>query len=106
MEFNLSPGDRVKLRLALEELEGIVLESSDSSIVLLKLESGYNIGIPKENILASRIIKKYQTPPPSASFQIPHKNSLPNIGLIITGGTIASKLDTKTMPKAAVFDIF
>src|SRR3989338_1080746 len=96
MEFNLSPGDRVKLRLALEELEGTVLESADSSIILLKLESGYNIGVLKENILASRIIQKYQTPQPSESSQIPHKNGLPNIGLIITGGTIASKLDTKT----------
>ena len=96
MEFNLSPGDRVKLRLALEELEGTVLESADSSIILLKLESGYNIGVLKENILASRIIQKYQTPQPSESSQIPHKNGLPNIGLIITGGTIASKLDPKT----------
>ena len=52
-------GDKVRLRLAKEEIDGTFLESSDSSIVLLKLDSGYNIGIAKENILAGRILEKY-----------------------------------------------
>ena len=59
VELNFVPGDNVRLRLAKKEVEGIVLESSDSSVLLLKLNSGYNIGIPKENILAGRALKKF-----------------------------------------------
>ncbi len=94
MEVNFEPGDYVKLRLALNEIEGRVLESPDGSIVLLKLNSGYNIGINKENILSSRVLRKFQEE--KEEFELPRTKGLPSIGLIITGGTIASKLDPKT----------
>src|SRR3990167_7537514 len=95
MEFNFQSGDSVRLRLAKNVLDGIILESSDSSVVLLKLSSGYNIGIPKENILAGRVLKKFKSE--TKELEIPEKNpSLKTIGLIVTGGTIASKLDAKT----------
>ena len=60
-ELNFNPGDEVRLRLALEEIDGSVLESPDNGIILLKLKSGYNIGIPKENILAGRALKKFKS---------------------------------------------
>ncbi len=94
-ELNFHPGDRVRLRLALEELDGVVLESSDAGVLLLKLDSGYNIGIPKENILAGRVLKRFNEE--KGKFPLPEqKKDLKSIGLIITGGTIASKLDPKT----------
>ena len=103
METKFNPGDEVRLRLAHEERDGRVLETGESGIVLLKLESGYNIGIPKENILASRILKKYNESDDSVNggvkdgFKLPEQDkNKKNIGLIITGGTIASKLDSKT----------
>lgn len=119
VEFHAQPGDLVKLRLAQEEKEGTVLMSPDSSLILLKLPSGYNIGIPKENILACKTMKKYAPLETSRilserdlildSAQEPgfrvldktapaavQKEGKPAIGLIVTGGTIASKLDPKT----------
>jgi len=93
-ELNFNAGDYVKLRLALEEREGRILESSDSSIILLKLNSGYNIGIPRENILDSKIIKKFKDE--KTEFEIKSDEKKKNLGLIITGGTIASKLDPRT----------
>ena len=60
VELNFSAGDEIRLRLSDKELDGTALESSDNSIVLLKLESGYNIGIPKENILGYRVLKKFK----------------------------------------------
>lgn len=90
----VEPGDYVRLRLALEEVEGRVLESPDSSIVLLKLKSGYNIGINKENILAGKIIRKFKEE--KSDFKIKEEKGLPKIGLIITGGTIASKASQAT----------
>jgi len=32
-ELDFNPGDEVKLRLALKEQDGVVLESSDNSII-------------------------------------------------------------------------
>jgi len=93
-ELNFHAGDYVKLRLALEEIEGTILENPDSSFALLKLSSGYNIGIPKENILAGRILRKFKEE--KQKLEIKENESLPNIGLILTGGTIAAKLDSKT----------
>ena len=89
------PGDEVRLRLAQEELDGTILESADKNIVLIKLESGYNIGIPKENILAGRVLKKFSGREWKDVVQKINPE-LPCIGLVITGGTIASKLDAKT----------
>src|SRR3989344_6647181 len=104
VELNFHPGDYVKIRLALNEIEGRVLESSDSSVVLLKLSSGYNIGIPKENILAGRVLKKFKSE--TKELEIPEKNpSLKTIGLIVTGGTIASKLDAKTGGVSPLTDV-
>lgn len=93
-ELNFNPGDEVKLRLALEEIEGRVLESADSSVVLLKMKSGYNIGIKKENILGAKVLRKFHDE--KIEHKIEKKAGLPSIGLIITGGTIAAKLDSRT----------
>jgi glutamyl-tRNA(Gln) amidotransferase subunit D len=103
VEMSLEAGDYVRFRLALEEIEGRVLESSDSSIVLLKLKSGYNIGINKENILGCKVIRKFKEE--QAHFKLPHVKGLPSIGLVVTGGTIASKLDPKTGGAAPLTDV-
>jgi glutamyl-tRNA(Gln) amidotransferase subunit D len=94
VELTFEPGDYVVFRLALEEVEGRVLESSDSSIVLIKLKSGYNIGINKENILGFKVLRKFKEE--KAKFKLPETKGLPSIGLVMTGGTIASKVDPKT----------
>ena len=94
-ELNFDPGDYVRIRLSLKELEGRVLESPDSSVLLLKLNSGYNIGISKENILAGRVLRKFTENDEKIELPAAAKG-LPSIGLIVTGGTIASKLDPKT----------
>jgi glutamyl-tRNA(Gln) amidotransferase subunit D len=95
-DLNFQPGDEVRLRLALREVEGRVLENADSSILLLKLKSGYNIGIPKENILGGRALRKYKEEEKVEGEMPKMKEEKKTIGLIVTGGTIASKLDPKT----------
>jgi len=102
-EIKTSPGDYVKLRLAKKEIEGTFLESYDKDIVLLKLKSGYNIGISKENILDSKIIRKFKEK--EDDFKIPSAKGKPSIGLVVTGGTIASKLDPRTGGVRALTDI-
>jgi glutamyl-tRNA(Gln) amidotransferase subunit D len=92
--MSIESGDYAKLRLAKKEIEGTVLESYDKNIVLLKLKSGYNIGIPKENILESKVIRKFKEK--VEDIKVPSGKGKPSIGLIVTGGTIASKLDSVT----------
>jgi glutamyl-tRNA(Gln) amidotransferase subunit D len=88
-------GDRVKITLAKEEIEGILLESYEAGVVLIKLDSGYNIGVDRSNILGLKIIKKTEEKKESEKkFELSHKK--PVIDLIVTGGTLSSSLDVKT----------
>jgi glutamyl-tRNA(Gln) amidotransferase subunit D len=93
--LNFSPGDEVRLRLAKRMVEGTVLENPDGTILLLKLKTGYNIGIPRENILAGRALKKFKAEKKEEE-KIEMVKGKKNVGLVVTGGTIASKLDSRT----------
>ena len=91
------PGDFVEIVLVKKEYKGILLDSDDKSVVLLKLDSGYNIGFSKRDILEIKLLKKFQPAEDVSNADGPKKQSdKPNIAMIITGGTIASRLDTRT----------
>ena len=89
------PGDKVSLKTKTREWEGHALESHDSEIILLKLKSGYNIGIRESEILDAKVL---ETSKETSTEKIePEKNkNLPNVAIIITGGTISSRLDPKS----------
>jgi glutamyl-tRNA(Gln) amidotransferase subunit D len=90
-------GDSVKI-LADITYSGIVMpryEHSDDKHIVLKLKSGYNIGLEinkiekiEKNTSVEKNIEKNQ--------EIEKKDNLPNILLLSTGGTIASKIDYRT----------
>jgi glutamyl-tRNA(Gln) amidotransferase subunit D len=79
--------------------EGTILprsENDDDKHIVLKIASGYNIGI---NIDTIKNIKelgykkaKYQIP----KKEFPYSDDMPNVKLFGTGGTIASRLDYRT----------
>ena len=88
-------GDRVELSIHGKTENGILLESSDSGVLLLKLDNGYNIGFKKEDIKEIKVTqKKKEDKSNEKKFELSHKK--PIIDFIITGGTISSKLDPKT----------
>jgi glutamyl-tRNA(Gln) amidotransferase subunit D len=91
------PGDYVEIHLTKLIYEGILLESPETGkgTVLLKLDSGYNIGFNKKDILKIVLIKKAREKEKN-EFELKKNPEKKNIALIITGGTIASVLDTKT----------
>jgi len=91
----LTVGDIVELRTSDKTWTGRVLESYESETILLKLESGYNIGIKERDILETKIIEKSKDKS-SKIIQIERNASLPNVAMIITGGTISSRLDPKS----------
>jgi len=87
-------GDCVKVVLTKKDYEGILLENPEPGIVLLKLDSGYNIGLNKKDILEIQVVKKFVEE--KEEIVIKRKEDKPNVAMIITGGTIAARLDSKT----------
>jgi glutamyl-tRNA(Gln) amidotransferase subunit D len=94
-KLNLKPGDFVSLKTKEKIWKGNILESHDPEIILLKLESGYNIGI-RTNSIISLEVKKEAEIKEKESFKLKQDKKLPNIAMIITGGTISSRLDPKS----------
>ena len=93
----ISIGDSVKI-LADITYSGIIMpryEHSDDKHIVLKLKSGYNIGLEiskiteiKKELSSEKIIEQNK--------EIIKDEKLPNILLLSTGGTIASKIDYRT----------
>jgi len=94
METQVQIGDKVILSTIKEHIEGIILETPEPDIILLKLKSGYNIGIKKEDIKDLKILEKSKEKEEKPTLK--ENPQLPYIDLIITGGTISSRLDPKT----------
>ena len=100
---NAHPGDYVEIHLTHKIYEGVLLESSESGIVLLKLDTGYNLGFNKKDVVEIKLKKKFKdelapkgVPPNSENGgNIKRDNKKPNIAMIITGGTIAARLNPK-----------
>lgn len=90
------PGDLVEVSLLKYSYEGVFLgsPSTDNDIVLIKMDSGYNIGLKKKDIFEIKVLKKSEQK--KDDFRIQKDKEKPNVGLIITGGTIASRQDPKT----------
>jgi len=93
----ISVGDSVKISADITYL-GIIMpryEHSDDKHIVLKLKSGYNVGLEitkiekiEKNPSLEKIIEKNE--------RIEKNETLPNVLLLSTGGTIASKIDYRT----------
>ncbi len=78
---------------------GIILprsETADPDHVVLKLRNGYNVGVATEGIEEIKVVGRKE-----ANYKIPEKDfpfdpRKPNVKLLGTGGTIASRLDYRT----------
>ena len=79
--------------------EGILMpryEQSDDLHIVLKLKSGYNIGLEIDGIKKIEILSSNEIKPESGYVQKKSNPELPKILLLSTGGTIASKVDYRT----------
>ncbi len=97
-ENNAKVGDSIKITSDLT-YTGIFMpinESGDDSHVILKLKSGYNVGINISEIQKIEVISGKETKSKEEIKQQKENPSLPKILLISTGGTIASKVDYRT----------
>ncbi|MBU2616834.1 MAG: Glu-tRNA(Gln) amidotransferase subunit GatD [Nanoarchaeota archaeon] len=95
MKTDAVPGDYVEVSLIKRDYEGILLESPDAErgIVLLKLDSGYNIGFIRKDVSGIKILRKAEEI--KKEIDVKRNKEKPNIAMIITGGTIAARLNPK-----------
>jgi len=91
------PGDRIAVKKDGEATEGILMPRSllgDHNCLVLKLKSGYNIGIGFEGASVS-LVEKGKPGLAKAGGEVAMQKGLPNISIIGCGGTIASRVDYK-----------
>ena len=96
-ENNAKVGDSIKITSDLT-YSGILMpryESGDDSHIILKLKSGYNVGININEVQKIEVISNQEIKSEHVEKQ-KENPSLPKILLVSTGGTIASKVDYRT----------
>ena len=105
----MNEGDRVRVERGGQSHEGVLLPSSTPEYLVVKLESGYNVGVDREDaaveVLESDVydVESAQTDEGEVS-SIEFDDDLPTVSLISTGGTIASTVDYRTGAVTAQFD--
>lgn len=92
---NIVPGDYIEIQLIKKSYKGFFLETPETNkgIILLKLDSGYNIGFNKKDVLNIKLIKK--SVEKEQVEKIRKGKEKVNIAMIITGGTISARLNPK-----------
>ncbi len=90
----VSAGDKVEVIVNGKKQTGTYLESHDPGVLLLKLESGYNIGLKKDDISKIKVLEGRKEVKEVEDRKISGKK--PIIDFYLTGGTISSKLDPST----------
>jgi len=91
-------GDTVKI-LGDLTYAGILMpryELNDDEHIVIKLKSGYNVGIEINKIKNLEKLEASHQPKEETKEKIKTRENLPNVLLLSTGGTIASKVDYRT----------
>ncbi|MBI3036777.1 Glu-tRNA(Gln) amidotransferase subunit GatD [Candidatus Woesearchaeota archaeon] len=102
------PGDSVEVVTSEETIKGTLLQSPEleKDVVIIKLSSGYNIGIDKNKIRKISLLPQQKTAAEKMNVVAAAQKmalKLPKISILHTGGTIASKVDYRT---GAVYSSF
>ncbi|RBQ22474.1 Glutamyl-tRNA(Gln) amidotransferase subunit D [Candidatus Methanobinarius endosymbioticus] len=96
---NISIGDSLKIQKENISYEGILLdrsEDADDGYIVLKLDSGYNLGVDINNASIELIEKGDRPKIGYDSLEIEKDPNKMNISIISTGGTVSSIIDYKT----------
>ena len=95
-ELRLREGMRVRVKKESVTYEGIVMPSTTSNLVI-KLDNGYNIGIRAEDaeieVISEARKKEHEG---EIKVKVKERGDLPQLSILSTGGTIASRVDYRT----------
>ena len=98
-QYGIAVWDDVELQTQRGTFRGIILprsEFDDSLHIVLKLATGYNVGIDARTLTAARKLGTKEAHYKIPEKQFPTSPEKPNVKLLGTGGTIASRLDYRT----------
>ncbi len=79
--------------------EGILMprpEILDDLHVVLKMSNGYNVGIDVEKISSVEVLGRARPPERPSPPRVSPREGLPSVPIVVTGGTIASRVDYST----------
>jgi glutamyl-tRNA(Gln) amidotransferase subunit D len=113
-KLGLGPGERACVESEGKAWEGLVMPRivGDPSILVLKLDNGYNVGVKvdaKTKISRGKEARKEvrkaaeDVHPGHKAKALPHDPNKPTITILHTGGTVASKLDYRTGAVQPIF---
>jgi len=94
-------GDRVRVVKDEKEFLGVLMPSA-TDFVVIKLDSGYNVGFATEGLKMTLVEKGVHVS--TKRYPRPLRSELPRLSIISTGGTIASKIDYRTGAVTSQFD--
>jgi len=97
--FGVEVWSEVRVQSTRGEFSGIVLpraETADDKHIVLKLHNGYNIGVATVTITGVTEHGRKQAHYKIPEREFPYDPQKPNVKLLGTGGTIASRLDYRT----------
>jgi glutamyl-tRNA(Gln) amidotransferase subunit D len=102
-------GDRVRVTRGDRTHEGVLLPSTSPDHLVVKLDSGYNVGVEGEDadveVLEAGVVDvDADSGDESTESAVEFDDDLPTVALISTGGTIASTVDYRTGAVTARFD--
>ena len=103
----MNPGDRVRVQRADQTYEGVLLPSSTSQNLVVKLQGGYNVGIDRADAdvdVLENDVYDIESGEADEESAVEFDPDLPTVSLISTGGTIASTVDYRTGAVTAQFD--
>jgi glutamyl-tRNA(Gln) amidotransferase subunit D len=89
-------GDRVSVERNGTSYEGVLMPSRRVGHVVLKLNNGYNIGLRARESDLVLVEKGQDLKPLQKDKPLQEKAGLPQVSILSTGGTIASKVDYRT----------
>jgi len=93
-------GDTISITKDGEEFTGVLMPrsqvGSDAAHIIIKLDSGYNIGLRLNRGTIIHRIKPATRKRPTQMEESGEKKDLPRVSILSTGGTIASKVDYRT----------
>ena len=95
----ISIGDSIAIKAEGAEITGELMprtDVGDADTLVIKLSSGYNIGISKNNIKEMQLVSPAAAKVAVEVAPVKKNAKLPTISILHTGGTIASKVDYRT----------
>ena len=100
MTSGVPVGSNVRIRVSTlageRDFEGAMLPPAGEGLITLKLVNGYNLSYPEEDVLDTELLGEAGDGAVQEDSAFEEDDSLPEILLIHTGGTIASKVDYDT----------